>query len=365
MKQARAAIFIKPKVPFDVRTFDVALTPSGYGRSELIASGVCGTDIHIHNGTLDQGTPSIIGHEFIGRLVDLDEEEGKKYGFKVGDNVLSYIAVSCGECVLCKSGDDSNCVNMTETTSGSIEEAPYLWGAYTQVNYTPLKNLVKVPDALDPVMVSVLACAGPTGMHAFSLAERGGVKFSDIHTAVVQGMGPVGIFALMYLKSVGVEHVHVVCGSYNEKREEFARALGADEVFSLSTTPAEKITEKLMELTDGLGVDLVFEASGAPIAVAQGMDMLRNRGVYLIPGQYSNSGGITIQPQMITFKALHIIGSSQYSFADIDSYLDFLIKNPDLHSTIRSMGTFYSIDKVNEAFDDARAGRNIKTVLIP
>ena len=50
-------------------------------------------------------------------------------------------------------------------------------------------------------------------------------------------------------------------------------------------------------------MDLCFEASGAPAAVAQGMDILRNRGVYLIPGQYSNSGGIEIQPQIITFKA--------------------------------------------------------------
>ncbi len=365
MKQARAAIFMKPNKPFEIRTFNVELTPTGYGRSELIASGVCGTDIHVHNGKLDQCCPSIIGHEFIGRLTDLVEEEGKKSGLKVGDNVLSYIAMPCGECVLCKSGDDANCVNMGDTTAGSIDASPYMWGAYSQVNYTPLSNLVKIPEELDPYMVSVLACAGPTGMHAFSLAERGGVKFSDIHTAVVQGMGPVGIFALMYLKSAGVEHVHVVCGSQNEKRAAFARSLGAEEVFSLSATPAEKITERLMELTDGLGVDLVFEASGAPIAVAQGMEMLRNRGVYLIPGQYSNSGGITINPEMITFKALHIIGSSQYSFSDIYAYFDFLCKNPTLHDTIRSLAKAYPVDKVNEAFDDAKAGVNVKTLLVP
>ncbi len=56
--------------------------------------------------------------------------------------------------------------------------------------------------------------------------------------------------------------------------------------------------------------------------------MLRNRGVYLIPGQYSNRGGITIEPQLITFRALHLIGSSQYSHRDVEEYLRFLQAHP-------------------------------------
>ena len=92
--------------------------------------------------------------------------------------------------------------------------------------------------------------------------------------------------------------------------------------------------------------------------------MLRNRGVYLIPGQYSNSGGIEIQPQMITFNALHIIGSSQYSVCDVKKYLQFLLDNPQLHAPIAKMANQYTIDQINEAFDDAKARTNIKTMLV-
>ncbi len=124
------------------------------------------------------------------------------------------------------------------------------------------------------------------------------------------------------------------------------------------------VTAALQKENSGLGVDLCFEASGAPQAVVQGMDVLRNRGVYLVPGQYSASGGITIQPQTITFKALHIIGSSQYSVIDVEQYLNFLIANKDLHPLIDKMSSKYPIERINEAIADAKSGSNIKTLLV-
>lgn len=364
MNKAKAAVFMGANAPFEIREFDIAPTPSGYGRSELIVSGVCGTDLHFHNGKLAVGAPSIIGHEFIGRLVDLDEAEGAAYGLEVGDNVIADIAVPCGCCPLCKSGDDANCIHMAVTNGGSIEDAPYLWGGYTEVNYTPLSNLIKIPDELDPAMVGVFACPGPTAQHAFALAARAGVDMSTIQSAVVQGLGPVGMYAAMYLKAMGVEHVYAISGGKQPARESLVLELGIEKVFVLAEQTAEEINRELMALTDGLGVDLVFEASGAPSAVPQGMEILRNRGVYLIPGQYSNSGGISIQPQMITFKALHIIGASQYSVSDVKDYLTFLVEHPAYHDIIRRMAGRYAIEDVNAAFADAKAGKNVKTVLV-
>lgn len=121
------------------------------------------------------------------------------------------------------------------------------------------------------------------------------------------------------------------------------------------------ITDRLQKENGGLGVDLCVEASGVP----QGMEILRNRGVYLVPGQYSNSGSIEIQPQMITFKALHIIGSSQYSVFDVKAYLDFLCSHTELHEIVKKLSSRYSISDINLAIEDAKSGNNIKTVLIP
>ena len=362
---AKAAVFMGANKTFNVREFDVVNTPSGYGRSELIASGICGTDVHFHNGKLAVNAPTIIGHEFVGKLIDLDEREGAKYGLKKGDNVIADIAVPCGECILCKNGDDANCVNMRVTNGGSIEDPPYLYGGYTEVNFTPLTNLIKIPEELDPTMTCIFACPGPTAMHAFALAKQAGVDCKKINTAVVQGLGPVGTYAVMYLKAIGVEKVFAITAGNNIQREDLAKKLGADEVYNLTRTNATEINEAIIRQSqDCLGVDLVFEASGAPAAVPQGIELLRNRGVYLVPGQYSNSGGITIQPQMITFKALHIIGSSQYSIADVKAYLEFLCKHKELHETIKKLGNYYPISQVNKAFEDAKAGNNVKTLLV-
>ena len=362
--KAKAAVFMGAHKNFEVREFEVTKCPEGFGQMELIASGICGTDLHFHNGKLAINPPTIIGHEFVGKITDLDEAEGEKLGLKIGDNVIADIAVPCGECILCKNGDDANCVNMQVTNGGSIGKAPYLYGGYTEVNYTPLKNLIKIPNSVDPTVAATFACPGPTAIHACCLASKAGVELSKINVAVVQGLGPVGTFAVMYLKRMGVKKVYTITAGDNRKREELAICLGADKVFNLTKEGTEEITKALLNENGGLGVDLCFEASGAPQAVVQGMDILRNRGVYLIPGQYSASGGIEIQPQMITFKALHIIGSSQYSMCDVHKYLEFLSTNPDLHPEIEKLGSKYKVEQINEAIADAKSGNNIKTLLV-
>ena len=362
--KAKAAVFMGAHRAFEVREFDVVDAPSGYARMDLIASGICGTDVHFHNGKLAIQPPTVIGHEFVGRITDVDADEGAAYGLAVGDAVIADIAVPCGECLLCRQGDDANCVNMQVTNGGSIEVAPYLYGGYAEVNFTPLTNLVKIPADIDPVIAAIFACPGPTAIHAVSLAKKAGVDFSAVNVAVVQGLGPVGIFAVMYLKRLGVKTVYAITAGDNVKREQLALELGADKVFNLTREGADAVTAALRQENGGLGIDLCFEASGAPQAVVQGMDILRNRGVYLVPGQYSASGGIEIQPQLITFKALHIIGASQYSMCDVRDYLAFLQTNPDLHARVRELANMYTVDQINEAFADAKTGNNIKTMLV-
>lgn len=362
--KAKAAVFMGPHKDFEVREFEVTKVPKGYGQMELIASGICGTDLHFHNGKLAIEPPTVIGHEFVGRITDLDEAEAEKYDLHVGDNVIADIAVPCGECILCQNGDDANCVNMQVTNGGSIDVAPYLYGGYAEVNYTPLTNLVKIPDSVDPTIAATFACPGPTAIHACELAKKAGVDFSKVNVAVVQGLGPVGTFAIMYLKALGIKTVYAITGSGNSARKDMALAVGADKVFCLSEEGTEAVTKALQSENGGLGVDLCVECSGAPAAVVQGIDILRNRGVYLVPGQYSASGSIEIQPQVITFKALHIIGSSQYSMCDVKMYLDFLVKNPQLHDKMRELGTKFPVSQINEAIAYAKSSKNVKTLLV-
>ena len=112
-----------------------------------------------------------------------------------------------------------------------------------------------------------------------------------------------------------------------------------------------------------MGADLAVEASGNPKAFVQGLSLLRNRGTYLVPGQYSNSGSVALEPQTITFKALNIIGSSQYDASDVADYVSFLDQNRQYLPQIRKIIAAYPLEKVNEAMTAAEQLTAGKVVL--
>lgn len=364
MEKAKAAVYTGVNKPFEIREFEAGPAPEGYAKIELIASGICGTDVHIQTGRLGIEPPKIIGHEFIGKVVEISSSDSNEYLIDEGDNVIVVIASPCGKCLLCVNGDDANCVNMGVTNGGDPYEKPHFHGGYGYYNYTPVKNLVKISNEIDPKMASVFACPGPTAIHAFKLADKAGFDVKAVNVAVVQGIGPVGIFAVAYLASLGIKNIIAIANSNDRNKVSLAKKMGATDVITLSDTSKGDIIEHINKLSNSLGADLVFEGSGNPKAIPLGMEILRNRGIYLVPGQYSNSGAIEIQPQVITFKALQIIGSSQYSLSDVSDYLSFLQNNTQLHDTILSLASCYKIEDINKAFDDIKARKNIKTVLV-
>ena len=366
METALAAVYGGHKQPFALRYYPVVEPPAGYARLKLLASGVCGTDVHIHDGILGadpKGSGQIIGHEFVGTVDAISDADAAASGRQAGDAVIACIALPCGSCPLCRAGDAANCVNMGVTNGGDPAHAPYFHGGYAEYNFSPVGTLVRIPDGIDPKAAAVFACAGPTSLHAFKLAARANIDPAAAKLAVVQGLGPVGLFSALYLASLGVTTL-AVTGRAVPAREALAKCFGIAGCLALASGGAESVEAHIREMTGGLGADLCVEASGNPAAFAQGLSYLRNRGVYLVPGQYSVSGGVPVSPEVITFKALQILGSSQYDMDDIRAYLSFLASHPAITAKLLDTVTAYPVSKVNEAFADIRAGKNITTLLV-
>ena len=227
-------------------------------------------------------------------------------------------------------------MNFGVTNAGDPDDAPHFHGGFAEYLHQPAHTLVRVPEGVDPLAAASFACAGPTVIRAFTYG--GGVEKGEI--VVVQGLGPVGLFAVAWAASKGCKVVAVGSGKSPERMDK-AERLGAETVFDYRTVSAEERQKKVLaiasEMGRGNGADVVFEASGAPSAIPDGMNLLRTRGRYFIPGQYSSSGKVEISPELITFKALQLIGSGQYTMGDILAYIDFLMDNPaiakDFHPT--------------------------------
>lgn len=356
-KTGKAAIYEGPMKPFKINEYPVTPPAPGYALLRLLASGICGTDVHIHHGRLAQDTPLIIGHEFIGEIVDINADDKT---LSVGDRVIFNMAAPCGKCKLCESGDSANCLAFEVAYAQNPEKPPHFFGGYGEYVYAKAGicdgALIKLPDNVDYMAASMFPCAGPTIIHALKLGGLYQNKAAQIETAVVQGSGPLGFFSALWLTLNGVKNIYTIVRDTNNFRSRQIQK------FTRSVVICENELNVLVE--NGLSTDLAIECSGNPQAFAFGCSILRNRGIYLVPGQYSDSGTIPFGPQIITFKALQVIGSSQYDASDVTDYIAFLSENTDTMTDIGAYVKGFPLSEINEAMDAAEKHLFSKVVLI-
>ncbi len=366
---ALAAVWQGAGERFAIRAYPLHRPARGMVRLALRSSGICGTDVHIHEGKLPLPAGELVlGHEFIGEVDELGSggvRDGLGGRLRPGDLAIACVALPCGSCFNCRRGEDSSCTQFGVTYLRNPERPPHFHGGFAECVYSPAANLVKLPRGVKPESAAAFPCAGPTAIRAFSYA--GGTKKGEL--VVVQGTGPLGLFAVAWAAAHGCT-VAVIGSGRNALRTRLARKLGAKLVIDYRKTKGPKRLERIRALARRLkrgdGADVVFEASGSPQAVPQGLGLLRTRGRYLVPGQYSDRGEVEIPPHLLTFRALRIIGSGQYNLKDVKAYLLFLARNPALQRIFADCVTHrHPVGNVDCAMADVAAGRAVKAVLVP
>lgn len=362
-----AAVYVGAKKDLQVRQYPLVKPPRGQAMLSLRASGICGTDLHIVHGRLPLGDRDLIlGHEFVGRVEEFrgPARDGTGKALHRGDLAIACVALPCGKCFNCAQGETASCLSFGVTYFKDPAEAPHFFGGFADYLFSPISNLVKVPSGVSIDAAAAFACAGPTAIRAFDFA--GPLRPKEL--VVVQGAGPVGLFAVAWAVAAGCTVV-AIASSSNPQRMDIARRLGAKAVLDFRATTPDARAKVVMDLAAkgrrGNGADVVFEASGSPAAIPEGLALVRTRGRYIIPGQYSDSGTVAIAPQLITFKAIRIVGSGQYKIQDIQTYLRFLRKSPKVQATLaRCLTHRYRVQDANEALVDAAAGKSVKAAFI-
>ena len=362
----KAAVFIAPHAPLEIREYPLSDPAPDTAVVALESSGICGTDLHIWEGALAIPGPIILGHEYLGHVQALGEGEHadcQGAPLAVGDRVAVNVIEACGHCPLCATGGGASCLHLLETLTYtcSPDIPPHFHGGYAEVNYSPTRYLLRVPEHLPTRVVSAFLCAGPTVIRGVEYA--GGISAGD--HVVVQGAGPVGLFAVLYAKALGAATVTMVGSGSNPLRLELARLLGADEALDIRDSTADERRARVMELSGGIGASLVIEGTGSPDAIGEGLNWLRSRGRYVWAGQYSDRGLLPFPTHAVTFNALQIFGSAQFTTEDRVRYLAFLESIPEQWDAIaRVITDTFPIEQANDAMARVRSGQVVKAVFM-
>ncbi len=366
MARAKASVLLGFNNPLALQEFDLpdSLEPgAALVRTEM--AGICGTDVHLWKGELPIRLPIILGHETVGRIVELGdglEKDWSGNALKIGDRVTWNSATSCGRCFYCaEKGQPTRCPERRAYGIGyKCDESPHFLGGYAEYHYLrPRTNIFKIPDALPTEAVIGAGCALITAIHG---VERTGVDWRD--KVVVQGAGPVGMAALAVAKSAGASSVTIIGGP--KHRLEMARRFGADQTIDLdeARTPADRI-RLVREITGGYGADAVLECVGSPRAIMEGMEMCRDGGKYLVLGHYCDAGTAEFNPHIITRKQLQVFGSWSSEPRHLKAALEFLRDTPDRFPFASMVTHRFSLEAANEALQTTAEWRSAKSVLTP
>jgi L-iditol 2-dehydrogenase len=229
---------------------------------EVKAVSVCGSDLHIYHDSHPYWPPMILGHEFSGVIAEVGKEVK---GWKVGDRIVTETRTgSCGICYTCQSGFPQVCEQKRAIGIG-------INGAYTKYVAGPARLLHRLPEN---VPFEVGAVIEPTAICVTSILERSQLQAGE--SVVVTGPGPIGLISLAITKSAGVKLAGITGRSSDEGiRFEKARDLGAD--FTINVDQEDPV-KKILEMTNGLGVDILIETSGGTKAIYQAFEMVRRLG---------------------------------------------------------------------------------------
>ena len=308
------------------------------------AAGLCRTDLHIFEGQWEHLThpelPFILGHENAGWV----EEVGSAVSHvAVGDTVILHPHITCGLCHNCRAGDDMHCVNSkfpgVDGTDGGM--ADYL--------LTGARSVVKLDPSLQPADVAALADAGLTAYHAVKKAVP---LLYPGTTALVIGAGGLGHIGVQTLKALTPTTIIVL--DRNQAALDLVSGNGADHTVLANDSSAERV----LELTDGHGADVVFDFVAEQGAESLGWNLTRRAGSHYVIGY---GGTVNVPAIDIISSERNIVGNLVGSYNDLAELMVLAAQGKvELHTRT------YPLDAVNAAMDDLDAGRlQGRGILVP
>jgi (R,R)-butanediol dehydrogenase/meso-butanediol dehydrogenase/diacetyl reductase len=315
--------------------------PPGPGevRLDVAYVGICGTDLHIKHGAMDQRVtiPAVIGHEMSGTVAAVGAGVSD---YMPGDPVTVMPLDWCGRCPACLAGHAHVCHNLVFVGIDSV-------GAMQQSWTVPDRLLVRLPPGL---ALDHGALAEPVAVAVHDV-RRGSVSPGD--RALVVGGGPIGLLIACVAAAAGAE---VLVSEPNSFRRTVAQQLGLQTV-----DPAEGGIETTLDSwTGGAGADVAFEVSGSPVGLRAATHAVRVRGRLVVVAIHAQP--VAVDLFRVFWRELELIGARVYERPDFERAVELLatggIPAAELISAVEPL------DRTPEAFAALESGADVVKVLI-
>lgn len=305
----KAMVLKAANTPFVLETLPDPEPGPGEAVARVLACGSGLTIQHIKAGRLPAEFPRVIGHEITGEIVAVG---AGVTGLKTGDPVTAYYYLNCGHCRWCLSSLEPLCVNTGGNVGRNCD------GGYAEYIKLAAHIFLKLPEGLDykarPAEIGIVGDAVATPL---KVLKRARVKAGET-VAIIGAGGGVGIHMVMLARWAGtrVIAIDIAAGKFDA-----CRAAGADEVFDASSG---NITEALLELTGGEGVDVVVDFVSAAATLEAGAAALGRRGRLVTLGGAGEKFQVSAHDMLM--KEQDLLGSRYVTRAEIMDALDLVAR---------------------------------------
>jgi len=297
--------------------------------------GICGSDLHVYK----EGAGVGFGHEFSGDIVRMGSEVK---GWKIGERVAVDPLVSCGDCFWCHRGEPGLC----EQYFIALVNYKGAFASYAKAKHYQLHRLPRGLGYEEGAIIEPTTCA----LHAIKVA---GMQKGDV--VAVLGLGPMGQLVARVAKAKSARAVYA--SEISPLRLEMAGGAVDEAIDAEATNPVDRI----LELTDGRGPDIVFECAGTVATTQQSIALVRKGGTVVIVAICFET--VELPVSNINLRGLTVRGSMCFSPGEYAAALR-LIKNKkiDVAPLLRRK---MPLTRINEAFETALRGEGGKILIKP
>lgn len=292
----KAVVYDGPR-DWAVREVETPQVGPGEVRIKIDQVGVCGTDLHIHEGDFNAVFPLIPGHELVGVVDSVGEGVDR---FRVGEQVTVNPNVFCGHCDYCLSGRLILC----ENAKGLGSNYPGFFADYVTVSHLLVFSVEGLPK--DTAVFSEPAACAMHGLETLDLRPGS--------SALVLGAGPTGLLLAQLIASGGASSVTVAAPS--QFKLDRAKELGIDAVVRMERDDTDGNLARLREASGGRGYDVVVEATGSTKVAELCVPLTRNGGTVLVYGVTRPDELVSYHPFEVFRREITIKGS----FAEMTSF---------------------------------------------